>query len=274
MKGRISGIIRLMRPQSVILMLLFVYLPLVTRGKDCLYGLMQIFPLYFLLTGEIILNDYVDIDKDTINKKHRPLAAGDVSVTFAKKLIGVFLGIAIVSSVVIYKNHPMRLVLFYSVFIMLTIYSVFIRQLAYVKTFLTGLATVLCLSFVFTYVGYDGRISKFLAVAFFYIVSRELLMDIRDYEGDKKYGCYTLAIYLGCRKCYCLAVTFLIISQLIYLHLLIIENNLIISVLWLLAIGILLPSVWQFQNAERKVQNKIIIILWIPMVLSTVSIIL
>ena len=57
-----------MRPQSVLLMLLFIYIPIVMRTSDGLYGIVQVLPLYLMLTAEIILNDYMDIEKDIINK--------------------------------------------------------------------------------------------------------------------------------------------------------------------------------------------------------------
>lgn len=76
-----------MRPQSVFLMLLFIYIPITMQTSNYYYGILQVLPLYLLLTGEIILNDYMDIQKDIINKPHRPLASGAVSNSCAANAV-------------------------------------------------------------------------------------------------------------------------------------------------------------------------------------------
>ena len=268
------NIVGLMRPQSVGLMILFVYLPIIIRTGDWTYALIQIIPIYLLITGEIILNDYIDIEKDKINKAHRPLAAGKVSVLIAKRLIICLLVGATFSALIIYRESVFRMMLFAVVFVILTVYSVWMNYIASIKAFLTALATVLCLGFVFSYIGFERKILYLMIVAFLYISSRELLMDIRDYEGDKKWGCKTLAVQFGRRSIYWLSLLFMSLSQGLFLVFFVMQGDEIVLILWLISLAILLGAFVLFYLADSKNQNRIALALWIPMLLTIPSVIL
>lgn len=263
-----------MRPQSVGLMLLFIYFPILIKVGDWVYALLQIVPIYLLITGEVILNDYFDIEKDKINKGHRPLAAGKVSKHIAKRLIIILLTAAVISAFIIYEQSASRIVLFVVVFAMLTIYSVWMNYIAAIKTFITALVTVLCLGFIFSYIGLSQKILYLMIVAFFYISSRELLMDIRDYEGDKKYGCKTLAIRFGGKATYFLALLFMLIAQVLYYNFFVIGSEGIGNVLWVVSLVILIIAFPVFYVVNSKIQNIIALILWIPMMCVIPSVIL
>lgn len=268
------GIIKLMRPQSVILMLLFVYIPIVIRTSNYLYGIQQLLPFYFLLTGEIILNDYIDVEKDKINKGHRPLAAQIVSISCAKKLISLFLFVALLVGIIAYLAFPIRLLLFIGVFALLTIYSIFIKQIAIIKTLLTALATALCLCFIFTYGSFSYKMLLLLFVAFFYIWSRELLMDIRDYEGDRQYNCNTIAVRFGKKNTYLVAILLMLISQLLYGYWILLYGQLLLQMLYLLGISIICICIILFQTDNIKLQNTLALLLWIPILLTIPSLLL
>lgn len=265
---KMIDIICLLRPQSVILMLLFIYIPILKQTANWREAVLQVFPVYLLLTAEIILNDYMDIDKDIVNKPHRPLASGAVSSSVAIKLILYFILAAIISSFYIYKLFSMRFILFMVVFFILTLYSLLPRQLASVKAFITALVTFLCLSFIFTYSKMTSLFFYYAVVAFFYISSREILMDIRDYEGDRQYQCRTLAVKYGKVKTYWLAVILMIISQILYISKIVIYSNLINKVLWGIALFTILLLFLLFKNSTVRQQNKIAILLWLPMLLT------
>ena len=271
---KLIDIIRLMRPQSVFLMLLFIYIPITMQTSNYYYGILQVLPLYLLLTGEIILNDYMDIQKDIINKPHRPLASGAVSNSCAAKLIKIFLFTAAISSCFTYGIPSMQLMLFIIIFLILTFYSLFPKQLAPVKAFITALTAFLCLCFIFTYSKITPNIFYYAIGAFFYISSREILMDIRDYEGDRQYQCQTLAVKYGKEKAYLLATILIILSQFIYITKIVIYSNSLIKVLCIISIFIITISFMIFKTATTKVQNKIALLLWIPMLLTIPAIII
>jgi len=266
--NRIIGIIQLMRPQSVFLMLLFIYVPIIIHTSDYSYSILQVFPLYMLLTAEIILNDYMDIDKDKINKPHRPLAAGKVDCSLARKLMIGFLSGALISSFFIYRTAPKRFFLFITVFVILTLYSLFPRIMAPIKAFITAFVTFLCLCFIFTFIDPTHNLIFYAFSAFFYISSREVLMDIRDYKGDSQYQCKTLAVRLGTSKAYWLAVILMTISQSLFFNQIIIRSSIQAATLWLISFIIIVLLFLRFKSAAPQTQNKIALLLWIPMLLS------
>ena len=270
--NKICEIIKLMRPQSVFLMLLLIYIPIVIETKDYGYGFVQILPFYLLITGEIILNDYQDVEKDKINKPHRPLAKGKISLQLAKYLFNIFISMSLVGAIICYNQSFVRIVFFFAVFGILTSYSVYLKKIALVKTFITALTTVICLCFVFSY--YELKVVRvyYSVVAFFYISSRELLMDIRDYAGDKQCGCITLAVLYGQDQIYKLASFLMLISQLAYLILIIPISKISSRILWLIAVLIIVISFLKFKISNSKKQNMIIILLWIPILLSLLNI--
>jgi len=270
---KIWGIICLLRPQSVILMLLFIYIPIVRQTSNWTYAIFQVFPIYLLLTAEIVLNDYMDIDKDIINKPHRPLASGAVSSFTAAKLILYFMLAAIISGFCIYGVFSMQFLLFMIIFLTLTLYSLFPRRLASVKAFITALTTFLCLSFIFIYSKMTQIFFYYAVAAFFYISSREILMDIRDYEGDRQYQCRTLAVRYGKEKAYWLAVILMTISQILYVSKIVIYSNMLNKVLWWIALFTILTLLLLFRNAVPKQQNKIALMLWAPMLMTMPAII-
>ena len=165
----ILNIIKLMRPQSVMLMLLFIYIPIFMRTREYIYVLSQVIPMYFLLTGEIILNDYVDVEKDKINKQHRPLAAGKVCMYVAKRMIIIMFIGAIIFGIMFYKKNILSLLLFLLIFIVLTGYSLYIKQIAVIKTFVTAFVTLLCICFINTIIDYGIDIYVLSVISFFYI---------------------------------------------------------------------------------------------------------
>lgn len=272
LRCKVIDILKLMRPQSVGLMLLFVLLPIFVRTKDLMYAVMQVVPLFMLLTGEIILNDLKDVEKDKINKPHRPLAAGKISASEAKVMIGIFLIMAVVSGFGIYKTSLYRMIIFYTVFVMLTLYSLLLKYFASIKWVVTATVTVLCLCFIFTFWGIELQLLLFMGAAFFYIAGREILMDIRDYEGDKKCQCRTLAVIWGTQQAYCLAVVLIVLSQVIYVGMVCLEDNPVDEILCLLSIIVVSILLFVFKRSKRERQNKVAILLWLPMLLALPSI--
>lgn len=270
--SKIISVLKLMRPQSVCLMLLFIYIPLVVGSHKYIYALIQVMPFYFLLTGEIILNDYMDVSKDKINKPHRPLAAGTVSMQMGKMLIYIFLSCAVGLGGIIYYKVVIRCMLFGGVFLILTIYSLYINKLAEWKTFITGITTSICLSFIFTYFEVKNVQVQYAIVAFLYISGRELLMDIRDYEGDKICECKTLAVRYGKEKIYGLAVLLIVLSQFIYVIAIWRWSNQMGKILCGIAIVMLIWALKEFRKSDSARQNSIIIMLWVPILLSIINI--
>jgi 4-hydroxybenzoate polyprenyltransferase len=160
-----------------------------------------------------VINDYYDIKIDYINKpervvvgrflKRRPIIILHATLNTLGVLAGVLVSwqIGVINFLVIgllwlYSNQLKRLPLLGNLTVAL----------------LTGLSVFV------VYVLYRESIFLFATYAFFaFFISliREIIKDMEDIEGDKKFGCKTLPIAIGIRKSklviYLISVIFLLV---------------------------------------------------------------
>lgn len=266
---KIRSYLALIRVQSVSLMCAFVFLPIFFSTDNGTYALFQTLPIFFLLIGEIVLNDYCDIEKDKVNKPHRPLASGAISPKTGFVTIIVFLLLSLIAGGWAYFSNVPRLILFITVCLTLSVYNIPKPFFTLLKTLITAATTALCLAFAFSYSGFTLQSILFILAAFFYILGRENLMDIRDIPGDRSYGYNTLAIIWGRENALKLAFTSFAVSV-VFIVLIGITGTLnLFKVVCLIAIIILIAFLsTRFLNAKNsKEQNRIIVYLWGPIIL-------
>lgn len=254
----------LFRPASVIAMNLFLFVPILFQSHNVHFSLMQTLPFVVMLSGEIAFNDCCDYEKDRINKPQRPLVRGCVDIGHATIASAVMIALSVFLGIMVYHDSLLRMGCFLIVTVVLTLYNIKHPIMAMLKTVITAGMTVLTLSFVYTFSAF-GRVQLFfLAAAFFFILGREMLMDIRDYEGDKINGYITIAVRFGVRYIAMLScVSFLISAVFVFLMALSLSK-----VIVLLAMPILFFEFFCYYrciNAKSsKEQNKYILLLWVP----------
>lgn len=268
-------LIKMFRIQASVAMNLFIFLPIFLYTHDLVISLLNTLPFIIMISGEIALNDCCDIKKDKINKPDRPLVAGNINVLSAYKCVGIVLSISITLAIIIYSSSVNRLVIFLLALIILSLYNLPLRWIALVKTFITAFCTVICLMFICTFIYVDVSYVLFLISAFLFITGRELMMDIRDIEGDKKQGYITIAVKLGKKTTSIISLILIFLSNLvcgIYVR----TNNITINY-YLLTILILtecLVILIYFYKKKNAYRNKAIILLWIPMIIMLVILLL
>ncbi|MBD3388310.1 MAG: hypothetical protein GF416_04470 [Candidatus Altiarchaeales archaeon] len=159
-----------------------------------------------ILGGGNALNDYFDYDIDKVNKPSRPLPSNRISksdalmLAFAMFLIGLGVAKSInticfliaffnTSVLIVYAVYSKRLLLASNLIISYLVASVFIYGAASAQT--PGV-----------WVNPDGvKLAVILAsCAFALTLSREVVKDIEDLEGDKKAYSTTLPIKYGVKK--------------------------------------------------------------------------
>ena len=268
----IIGIIKASRLPSVIAMNLFVFLPIYLHLKDILYAVLQTIPFILMISGEIILNDCCDVDKDRINKPHRPLVHYNVNIKIAAKLAFFIILFSVLLSFLIYRTNIFRLALFLVVVALLTLYNHQNAIVPIIKTLVTALATVLSLLFAYSYSSLTSKEIFFLLAAFFYILGRELLMDIRDVKGDGNENYKTIAVILGSHKvffigCICFFIADLFLG--LYISIDSSFNELLLCVLAIIVESMCIIKF--YQNQTTKQQNRYALLLWVPILLILIS---
>uniref|UniRef100_A0A7V3RFW4 Digeranylgeranylglyceryl phosphate synthase n=1 Tax=candidate division WOR-3 bacterium TaxID=2052148 RepID=A0A7V3RFW4_UNCW3 len=153
-----------------------------------------------------VINDIMDIEIDKINNPLRPLASGR-----AQKNIAVILAIilALLSLLLTILLNLKSLIIVIIATLLLTLYALYFKKTP-VANFIV--AIVAGLSFIFG--GFITNNSLALIAAIFAIfihTPREIIKDIIDIEGDKKFGVSSLPLILGVEKSVKIAIVFLIL---------------------------------------------------------------
>ncbi len=268
MLNKVILLIRLFRIQASITMNLFIFIPLCILTGNYWVSFINTLPFVLMISGEIALNDYCDIKKDAVNKPHRPLVSGKISREEAIVCIDLLLTVSFIISMVVYKGNIFRILIFAITMIILSAYNLPIPWFAVIKVFVTALCTVMCLIFICTFEKPSTSYYIFLLSAFLFISGRELLMDIRDIEGDGRMGYKTIPVRIGEQRTIILASFFLILSGMAS-FVFVITSHIFVNYT-LLFISFLLEgfTVYVFlKNKDRIVKNKAVIALWVPMII-------
>ncbi|WP_440953132.1 geranylgeranylglycerol-phosphate geranylgeranyltransferase [Methanococcoides sp. FTZ1] len=178
------------------------------------YDASLVFLIVFFVTGAGNgLNDYFDIDIDTVNKPSRPIPSGRVSLSSALYFSLMLFGAGVVLAFLV--NVLCGIIALLNS-IVLILYAKSLKRTPFFGNasvgYLTG-STFLFGGAVFGMEGLQAVIVLFL-LATLATIAREIVKDIEDVEGDKKEGARTLPILIGSKKASYLAAAFGFIAML------------------------------------------------------------
>jgi 4-hydroxybenzoate polyprenyltransferase len=200
----------------------FVYMPMlhtaVKLNQNFLFLLLVIASVLIAAAGYII-NDYFDVQIDAINKPERMVIGKTIKRRWAIILHWFFSGIGILLSVYVsYKTATWSI----AVFNIISVFALWVYSAIFKKKLLLGNLIIAALTswtilVVYFFVGanivslngwnnsyniFDER--RFFKVALLYAgfafimtLIREVIKDLEDMEGDRKYDCNTMPIAWG-----------------------------------------------------------------------------
>jgi len=166
-----------------------------------------------ITAGGNALNDYFDHEIDKINKPDRPIPSGLVSRNAALVFSVILLGLGAGAS--LFLNFPASALAIMNA-CLLIVYARYSKAMSLAGNILVALLT----SSVFVFAGLILRVINFNVVvlagsAFFVMLSREILKDIEDIEGDRRAGATTLPIRAGVGRARAAATIFVIPAALL-----------------------------------------------------------
>lgn len=180
-----------------------------------------------IAAGGYIINDAEDLEIDAINKPEKKLIENQISkdkainlytgITFLGVLGGFFLSYV--------KGYAFIGIIHLITAGMLYFYSTSYKCIPLLGNLIISLLSALVIIIVIVpepFAKDNSAVILMIALyAFFSFITtliREIVKDIEDLEGDKQYGCSTMASSLGVKKAkwICIILTFLIVSLLIY----------------------------------------------------------
>lgn len=145
-----------------------------------------------------VINDYFDVDIDRVNKPRRPLPSGRLSPRVALALYVVFSVAVLVAAFALLPRAVAALVLVWQV-------TLFAYAWAMKRVFIVGnllVAAITSSAFVAggLLAGRPGEAVVPFLIAFFFVLSRELVKGAEDIRGDAGAGVATLAVRLGVER--------------------------------------------------------------------------
>ncbi len=184
MKKKIWGLIRLLRPEISIFGMLCVYIGAIASGSDffsydLLYGM---FAVFFIGAGSMPFNDYFDWEIDKLNHPNRPLSTGLFKQIFGLQLGIIFFIIGLILSFLI--NYLCFTIASVGI-ILIIIYEIAYKNKAFIGNIIVAFTTAISFTYGGAIIGELIKPTFFTLISFFIFLGREIIMDVRDFEGDK-----------------------------------------------------------------------------------------
>lgn len=176
------AILRLTRLDSALLALLAIFLPLWARTGNLSQSLLKAVPLLFGFMCTFIANDLDDIEKDRISHPDRPLPSGRIAPALASVFYFICLALSLFSTR--YYVSPGIAFLYYALIALLISYGHILEWLPGLKAPYVAAVTTIPVLIVATLYPAETKLYRVAVAAFFFVIGREICMDIRDRPGD------------------------------------------------------------------------------------------
>lgn len=155
------------------------------------------------------INDYFDLETDKINRPNRPLVTGEVQPKTA-----LYLSIILFIIGTLFAITLPTIAIFIAIAIALPImifYSTWFKGMPLVGNF--TIAMILGVTFLFAGAALENMSTMIVPalLAFGLTLTRELVKDISDVEGDRKAKLKTFPIVAGIKKAWILAMIFAVL---------------------------------------------------------------
>ena len=276
MNSKLAAYFELTRPLNVLITFLSIAAACVLAGGTATLWLNILFASLagaLIAAGANAINDYFDVEIDRINKPHRPLPRGAITLDevwvlwLRLSLIGILLNV--------FLNSGALLIAVIAV-VALYAYSAYFKRTVLMGNFLVGIMTGL--AFVYGGVVVEDLKRAIIPAMFAFLinVAREIIKDIEDIEGDRKEEAHTFPVRHGVKPALILATLILlalVATTLVPYHLQIYDLTYLIVVLVVdAAIFFVVISMWI--NSSPMNLAKLSYILKVNMLIGLVAIFL
>jgi geranylgeranylglycerol-phosphate geranylgeranyltransferase len=209
-KGSWNGFLKLIRAQNILPTFFLSFTgAVIQKNLWSAHFVTSSLATLGILSSSMVFNDLFDMPIDKINHPNRPLINGDVSVKEALYYAASF--VAITESITHFMTPRMRHYVRFSLMGVI-LYTPVLKRIPLVKN-------LFCASLVSLALGFSGNadsVSPILACATQHIFAgslhNELLLDIRDRQGDAQHGIATIPVLFGNKVALLLATHVLVIN--------------------------------------------------------------
>jgi geranylgeranylglycerol-phosphate geranylgeranyltransferase len=163
----------------------------------------------FACAGGNTINDYFDYEIDKINTPRRVLPRGAMSLKAAYSF-SIFS--FVVACILAFMVNLLAFSICVAACILMYLYAMTLKRKPFSGNLLVSFLTSITFIYGGTAIGSYKGVLILALVSFFAMVSREVVKDIEDLEGDVKKGAKTLPSIIGESKSFNLAFVFLLIA--------------------------------------------------------------
>ncbi len=145
------------------------------------------------------LNDATDYREDRINNPSRPIARGSLPVASGVSSYLCFAGLSLLFGAL--TKFPDTFLIAFSMLAAYSLYSLFFKRVWFLKNVSVALtiAMVPLMASSCAHVPFAGTNWLLVLALFLWSLEKEIMMDVRDMEGDRRVGLVTVPILLGRR---------------------------------------------------------------------------
>jgi len=198
MPMRLPSTVQILRPHNMLAAAFSVATGYYVAGGDDLVEIVILSLLTAAVTGAgNIINDYHDLSIDRVNKPRRPLPSGRLPAGVARRL---YWFIAVPVTVVAFVALPMSVAFVIAIWqVLLFGYAVRIKRVFVVGNVLVAVVT--SSAFLAGAILARDAVAAVIpiAIAFLFVLSREVVKGAEDIEGDRAAGVGTVAVVCGVR---------------------------------------------------------------------------
>ena len=208
-----------------------------------------------------IINDYYDIKIDMLEHPSRPLPNNIFSQKFIFFIMFVLIVLIFILS--LFVNEMARKTLYIGIIPPLYLYSIFLKKIPLINNLI--IAYLLGMVFMFNEIVFVNSFSLLMLpalLAFGLSFIRELIKDIDDYHGDKKFNIYTIPVIIGISNARYIAIILIIIFQCLCIlpyYLNILSYKYFISLIFLIEIPLCFVLSLLFNNPNKRTFSKLVI---------------
>lgn len=183
-KKKIIALVKLIRPEVSPLAFFTVYIGALAAGSP-LFSIpvvLAMFAVFFIAAGSSPFNDYFDYEIDKIIHPNRALPLGLIKPNTA-----LYMGITLFSIGILLSIFINLQVFFFSIFgvTLIVLYELVTKKIGLLGNFVVAFTVSISFMYGGSAAGSLLTPAFYTLVSFFILFGREILLDVRDYEGDK-----------------------------------------------------------------------------------------
>ncbi len=193
----LSGLLAITRPINAIISGLAALIGFLVATGTVTTPAIVLVPVVVLVTAAgNVINDFFDAEIDAINRPDRPIPSGVVLRSTARSFaVTLFFGGILFA----FFTNPLCLAIAAVNSVLLVLYAARLKGMPFTGNVAVSYLAASIFLFGGAFAGFEGLLANLplAAIAFFATLSRELLKDAEDVDGDAAQGARTLPIIAG-----------------------------------------------------------------------------